>query len=370
MSRPTAPSRISFTVCQKPLESLLQELEDKRIEIPLHQREYCWKEKRQQRFIETLIEGTPCPNIVLREHARDTKSGKTTLEDGQQRLTTARRFMDDSFVNKDGRKFSELSLLEQIQFKTYPMPVLTYNYKATDAQAVDIFDNFQNGVPLTVGERYYSLKELSPIVRLTEEMLMKSGEGYHDRLIPIWGARSGKDHRRTALTNAVALVAGLCFGSEYISKKWDDMSAIVKSEISLAQKRKVYSYMEMIIRIYEDVQKEQPISTKSDINYQWDLGHITGYMAYSFIKKPEMAEHLMAGWTAYLIDVRKNKAVYDGKISKALEAKLHMDIDGARSWKDRRWELGYLRVFDPEAAKRVAAGIVADNSSTADSDDE
>ena len=331
-----------------------------------------WKLARQQQFVKTLQKGLPCPNVVLRER----QGAPPTLEDGQQRLTTAARYMNDKFANLAGKKFSELSLEEQFDIKRYPMPVLTYT-NVSELDVRKIFDNFQNGVPLTVGERLHSLSGCSPLVQLTEELLLKPGAGFYDDFVPIWGHIKSDASRYKTLANAVALVAGLCFGTMYISKKWGDLAdpqgeglapdaeGIIYRDISELAKRGVRDNLARILKIYRDVQAGEAITTKSDINWQWDLGNITGYIAYGLKKYPN-ADAQMARWTEYLVERRKAKAVHGGKISAALKAKeqLHDGIDAARSWKVERWELGYQRVFDSEKAKKLAAGLPVDDDST------
>ena len=369
----SAPSRISYSVSTRKLSELISDILEKQLKIPAHQRDYVWKLQQQQRLIETILDGRPIPSILVRRQGRDPRTTESSLEDGQQRLTTAKLFMEGAFALRDGKKYADLSEAQHIRFVDYQVPVMEYT-NATDAQAVDIFDSHQNGVPLSIGERYHSLSEISPIVKLTKELLMTAGQGFHDRAIPIWGERCGKDTRRNALANAVAFVAGATFGTEFISKKWTDMSEALKRPISDAEKTKAKIRIQMILGIYEEAQKRMPLANRADINYQWDLGHFTAYILYSLVKYENQQSRLVKGWTDYLVEVRKLKAEKKGKLSEVVKLKLHYDCKNsklaARTWNDFRFELGYLRVFDWEDAERVVAETVEDAESDSYESDE
>ena len=86
------------------------------------QRRSVWVQKNRVRLIETMLKGFPMPEIYLWAGKPDPQTGSTTysIVDGQQRLTTIRDFIANSFAltsqHLDGgagtyqdRKFNELS---------------------------------------------------------------------------------------------------------------------------------------------------------------------------------------------------------------------------------------------------------------------
>ena len=369
------PSRVSFTTTQESLHGILDQFESDELKVPPHQRTYVWKRKQEILLVESVLEGTPMPPVLIRIDGRGTQATKS-IEDGRQRLTCLSRYRKDEFEVFE-KKFSQLSEFDKLLFNSYPMPVMTYK-GATQEQTIKIFDKFQNGTPLSLGERYASLVEISPIIRLTKELLLTEEKGFHERAVNIWGKHSGFGKRGIDLVNAVALIAGLTFSDESsscFSKKLDEMQPYLSKPISSLLETRVRFHLNLLMSIYEDVQKKVPLETSSEINFQWNLGNITGYIAWSLAAFPKDPERLKAGWVQYLCEVRTARANYKGcngtaKIRAALFDKLHRDISQARFWEHKRWRAGYLRVFNPEQAKNELDEVSETGSTNSDESDE
>ena len=342
-------ARVRFSITPKTAFELVSELESGELTIPEHQRAYVWNEKRQQAFIKSVIEGIPTQAIIARKLGRD--SDTMSLEDGQQRLTTLRRFMNNEFAGPTG-KFSELTGIMQNNVRMYAFAVTIYN-NATTPQTVAIFNHFQNGVALSNGERANSLSSISPLVRFVKEQLMTSGAGLHDRAALVWGVRSGDDKRRKDLFMATALCAGLAFGVDAITRKWGDF----ENEGYLSREfdeENVLNTLDDIITIYERVEARNPQRGKKILNAQWHVGKFTGYIAYSLLTYPDNSAALIRGWVTFLANARDHP--------ETIKNILHKDTKKARTWNSERWQLGYLRVFNPNEAERLAADIVEGDS--------
>lgn len=97
-----------------------------------YQRKYIWQQKDQVALIETILIGYPIPEIYLWANDTDPNTGDTkySIVDGQQRLTTIQRYLNDEFkLNKaaiddkeadyGGKLFSELSADNKREFWRY-----------------------------------------------------------------------------------------------------------------------------------------------------------------------------------------------------------------------------------------------------------
>ncbi|MDE6250770.1 MAG: DUF262 domain-containing protein [Alphaproteobacteria bacterium] len=80
---------------------------------PSFQRKYVWNSGQASKLIESILLGFPVPVIYVSE----TDDGKWLVIDGQQRLTSIIRFMNNEFEHPDGRKtefkLSSLNVLDQ-----------------------------------------------------------------------------------------------------------------------------------------------------------------------------------------------------------------------------------------------------------------
>jgi len=418
-----APTRITTSHATAPLVSLITDLDENRIQIPPHQREYCWSPLKQIQFILSILLGYPVPSILMSKSRTDLNP---TLEDGRQRLTTASRFRQGLF--KVGsrnpadppRAYSELTAEERIYFDTYQIPTVTY-MNATTEDRIQIFDWAQNGAPLTVGERYHAHSH-TPLAQMVKALIMTPGTGLHDRAAASWGVRGdhpdggeSKDKRRNWLRNAVALVLGLVYGPANITKRYEYVIAksFLTKEIPPSTQAAVKKDLERILEIYEAVDASCGVSGKTAQNQNFDVGNFTGYILYSLSyaarmshaetqtgltaearvafddgsteatykpnslasRLPEDWATIKNTWTNYLIKVRRDprtsltaKLLYGKKDDQGrvvLEA-LHANTGAARTWCLTRWENGYNQLFNPSASASASASAPTDEGDESD----
>ena len=345
-------ARVRFNVNAMTAHELIRMLRSGELVLPPHQREYCWDVKRQGYFVRSVVDNIPTQSIIMRKvvgrGAVLQEGDQTSLEDGHQRLTTIMKFMSDE-LSEDAikwagcSKFGEMTAAEKADINAYQFSVIIYR-GATTEQMVTIFDHFQNGLPLTKGERLHSMSEISPLVSFVKRQLMTADQGLHNRSAIVWGVRSGTDKRRKALLNATALCAGLAFGPEGFTKKWADY--VDKNYLSREiDAEDLLSKLNTLLDIYEQVDARTPMRNRTVLNNQWDVGKYSGYIGYSLNTYPDDRERLVNGWVNFLAGARTHP--------ERIRNILHYDDGTARSWNTKRWQMGYLRVFHPAEARRL-----------------
>ena len=354
-------------------------LNSKAIYIPPWQREVTWKEDRRMVFVQSVMNGDPTPQILLRRMA-DLNYG---LEDGRQRLSALRDYRDNLYAAKDGRKFNQLSEVEQEKFLAYRIPMQTY-WGYSDAEAIQFFLKYQEGVALSVGEKYHAVNEMSPLVKMTKEMLMTAGKGFHDRAEKVWGRRCDEmnrkgdnitDKNRKWLCDACAIIAGLVWGPHRITKKWKEISTedagnsmltmplSVGIETNEDVKKRVAEKLNIILTIYEEAQRINPISI-TKCKKQFDPGFATGHIIHSMSVLPaDQYPTLQERWVSFLVQERKD----DKKGRKPLLQR--EEIVGNGAWCTDRWRLGHGRVFAEISEPSPAASEEADDEEEESDDD-
>ena len=356
-------------------------LNSKAIYIPPWQREVTWKEDRRMVFVQSVMNGDPTPQILLRRMA-DLNYG---LEDGRQRLSALRDYRDNLYAAKDGRKFNQISEAEQEKFLGYRIPMQTY-WGYSDAEAIQFFLKYQEGVALSVGEKYHAVNEMSPLVKMTKEMLMTAGTGFHDRAEKVWGRRCDEmnrkgdnitDKNRKWLCDACAIIAGLVWGPHRITKKWKEISTEDAGNSMLTMplffglatiedvKKQVAEKLNIILTIYEEAQRINPISI-TKCKKQFDPGFATGHIIHSMSVLPaDQYPALQERWVSFLVQERKD----DKKGRKPLLQR--EEIVGNGAWCTDRWRLGHGRVFAEISEPSPAASEeVDDNEEESDDDSE
>jgi hypothetical protein len=82
-----------------PIDGLIKRLDRGDIIIPKFQRSYVWKIEQASRLIESFLLGLPVPGIFL---AKENKSNKLIVIDGQQRLRSLHYFYSGQFPERPG----------------------------------------------------------------------------------------------------------------------------------------------------------------------------------------------------------------------------------------------------------------------------
>ena len=355
---------VAFSKSSTSLSNLIRDLTNGNLQIPAHQREFVWPMTAQERLVRTVVCGLPIPDILLRKIV--TEEGRTimTLEDGRQRLTTMQQYIDNAF-RVDGLYFREQTVVAQMTIRLYTVGITTYE-EATDEEAVEIFNSHQNGVPLSVGEKLWALQSISPVVRFALRELLTPGIGFYDRTVPFWGERDPRGQRDKNLLTAVALVAGLAFGSEYISRKWKDLYEVSARAFDEALVR---TRLEAMVVVFEHVHATCPVTTKKQKNKYWDPANFSAYIVHSLTLTPEKesafpipsTEETQDAWYEFMVEQRAHPEILNNRL------RVGSDAGAARQWEWARWHAGWKRLFYPDSIVNAVDPVVAEES---DDDDE
>jgi uncharacterized protein with ParB-like and HNH nuclease domain len=121
-------SQIKPSVTNPTIADIYQNIDaGKLILKPDFQRKFVWTHDHQEDFIETILRGYPFPEIYVCQGDIDTKRLRTTqfVIDGQQRLTTIKRYIDgeqEKPLNKV-LKFEDLTEQQREDFLSYQIVV-------------------------------------------------------------------------------------------------------------------------------------------------------------------------------------------------------------------------------------------------------
>ena len=299
----------------------------------------CWSEKKQEKLIDSMMRGKCIPEVLMRELT----NGKFTLEDGLQRLTAVRNFLDGK-ITWNGKGYTDLTIVEKQRFDSYSIPVQKYS-GATDEEAVEMFMDRQEGSPLNTGEKEHAIGEFSPLVTYTIETLMTKGAPLFERGTKIWGERLENDKRHENLANAVALVLGCAFGknAEYCTtNKVIFDKRLLYEKFDAAQ---VTDLLRKIIEIHERVEKEQSMTGKAAQNDAWNRNNFNGFIIDS-LKRSEKGEHekMMKVWVDFIVAVRC-EILNSGKKNSLTTSKLFLGLKNAHAKGIGLWGFGTNYVF-------------------------
>jgi hypothetical protein len=340
---------MDFNLTQLTIERLLSDKNTGQLKVPEHQRKAgVWNLKQRVAFVDSVKSRMPFPTILIFKD----DSNVSWIEDGLQRLTTLEKFKADEFADDKEKKFSEWSDVDRQRFLDYRAPVLIYT-GANRKERIRIFDRFQNGSPLKVGERLHSLSDM-PLVAFTNKLFFDHTNDagatvpglLAESAAKAWGGppKTGDaDKRYGELLNLVALVNGAAHGFNDkgcgITKKWSDLIETLDKDIdekaTLLVLREMFAIYEKASEVGNDALMKRA-DLKKVLTAQRNAGNFTGPIVYSLKEYPDDWDSLREGWVDVLKRHRTDKNVLD---------EIHRDLSAARSWNKRRWMIAYKNVF-------------------------
>lgn len=323
-------------------------INDERIRIPEHQRPEIWSKPRQQGLINTIMQGRPMPPLIIRETI-DNGERSRWLEDGQQRYMSMKNFYNNKFSYKN-TYYKDFSENDRVKFLTYKIPVLTYE-NATIEETIEMFDNFQNGVPLTPGQRFHARLD-TPLVKYARERLLTPGMHFYARATAVFGPHESRNDTKTKriLMNAMAIVGGVAHGADHITTSYDVLGPILTQPFNI---ERADSLLDKLLKVYEEVASYQPF-TPDEKKSHWPVGELTGYVLASLISSP--TDETIEKWVSYITGVRGRENRY---------SELHANMPASRNWNAARWNLGYDNIF-VNRELLVNTGVVENEASEED----
>ena len=120
--------QIKPSVTNPTIARIYGDIREKKLEIaPDFQRRFVWTQEHQEKFIDTILNGFPFPEIYVCRGETNIKTLKTTEKviDGQQRLTTIVNYIENNFYYPLShiKPFSDLDDLEREKFLEYELVV-------------------------------------------------------------------------------------------------------------------------------------------------------------------------------------------------------------------------------------------------------
>ncbi|MEP7240468.1 MAG: DUF262 domain-containing protein [Devosia sp.] len=124
--------------------------------VPDYQRDLVWQDKKQSRFIESLLIGLPVPFIFVADVSAEEdpdSAGRLEIVDGVQRIRTLARFLTDELALSglmrldalNGFRFSDLPPSRQRRFKRSTLRLIELTEAVTEDVRRDMFDRINTG---------------------------------------------------------------------------------------------------------------------------------------------------------------------------------------------------------------------------------
>lgn len=135
---------------------------------PLCQRDYVWKLGMQQQLIDTMLRGLPIPAVIIVVVNDPLRGQEYQVVDGQQRIETIRRFVNNEFPTArefrtepllkpiaPGKSFSELNEADRTAILNYQIEIC-FIKNVREADIATIYRRLNRQLSLKISEVLYS----------------------------------------------------------------------------------------------------------------------------------------------------------------------------------------------------------------------
>ncbi len=121
-------SQIKPSVTNPTIADIYEKIDNNRLILaPDFQRRFVWTHEHQEEFLDTILHGYPFPEIYVCQGETDLKRLRTSQKviDGQQRLTTIKNYIENTFKKplKIVPYFDKLNDIERADFLSYQVVV-------------------------------------------------------------------------------------------------------------------------------------------------------------------------------------------------------------------------------------------------------
>lgn len=143
--------KIDFNRSERRIRDLKNDENDGLLEKqPYFQRKYVWNDKKASLLIESILLNVPIPMIYT---AEDKETKTELVVDGQQRLTSAFRFLDGEFQltglkifkELNGQYYKGLNKDYQLKITRYPLSVIKVSADSDEEVKFEIFERINSG---------------------------------------------------------------------------------------------------------------------------------------------------------------------------------------------------------------------------------
>ncbi len=150
---------VDYDTKEYPVEILVQKYLDgqeddtNELFVPDYQREIAWDDRRQSKFIESVLLGLPIPYIFVADIPDEENEARLEIIDGTQRIRTLARFLTNDLKLENLEKlkklnnfrFRDLPLSRQRRFKRTTLRMIQLTEKADEEIRRDMFERINTG---------------------------------------------------------------------------------------------------------------------------------------------------------------------------------------------------------------------------------
>ncbi|MDR2169150.1 MAG: DUF262 domain-containing protein [Planctomycetaceae bacterium] len=174
---------VDYDIKEYPIEVIVQKYstidegtKQSEFYIPDYQRELTWDERRQSKFIESVLIGLPIPFLTLAETS-DNDEGGLEIVDGSQRIRTLHRFLSgemrleklEKLEQLNGFSYNDLPILRRRKFNRTTIRIIVLSKSADEETRRDIFERINTGSdPLKDMEQRRGIMD-GPFLKFIEE---------------------------------------------------------------------------------------------------------------------------------------------------------------------------------------------------------
>ena len=220
--------------------------------LPEHQRELAWNNSydKQNNLVDSIFLNLSIGPIIVSQKIKNNII-QLAIEDGQNRLQVIQLFIEDGFKYNE-KKFSQLTESQKDRFMSYKLNIerlLPNSNKQEDIEKYNTlqFTRLQEGIRLKSNDKYWTIKELNPIIKFSENFIKAlNKKKLYDLTI--------NSKERQILENISSIICILITSTEnikYISSSYDKNISNLREDIHINNNEK--NIINKFFNTYENI---------------------------------------------------------------------------------------------------------------------
>jgi hypothetical protein len=259
----------------------------------LHRRNrvYVWKKHMQQSLQDTMLRGLVIPAITCHVSTKPGSLQHREVMDGGNRITTLRNIVDDPSLMPDERR----------KIEAFPISI-SILYDLTPVDMRILFRRLNQSVKVSDGQLYAMSVDDSLLVQEAQAFLDDDDYPLREQITKHFCITPRIDNsKKDMLANAVALISGVLYGVDCLTKSFDEQDAHVSSTTPI-DKNKINNVLGIMFDIFDMVDEQEPLTNKTKRRAQFTIGKL-GPIIYDYHTQVDDFEDK---WCKYLVAVRQH----------------------------------------------------------------
>jgi len=271
--------------------------EHKLVHIHRRNRPFVWNKDMQVKLLDSILKGYYIPPIICSSRIVGFAERREVMEGGN-RVTTFRKILSE--------EVRPLTPQERQRVEAHPITVVVMRGLTAQDQRI-MFRRLNKNVKVTDGQLYSMSEEDSPLVQEALAFLNDDQYPLREKITThFFDTRNADNDGKSHLENAIALLSGTIYGSNFITKLYNIQEPKIESQEPI-DRATIVEVLDSILDIFTMADEQHPLQDGRKRRGQWSVGKWMGAILYDILTHVDSLKMIQKKWASYIVAVRRDE---------------------------------------------------------------